>query len=259
MKLVSDARGHGLGTPGDVVTVKDGYGRNFLLPQGYAVLATRGVEKQVAQLRRAREVREIRDLGQAREVAASLSGAERQAAGPRRLRGGRLFGSVSAADVAAAVLAAGGPKLDRRRVELSSPIKVAGTHAVTVKLHPEVTANGHRGRRPAYHPLHRRPLPQSRRWGPLSGLPGGRDTPQVTGLWITTPGIRGLSPPCYQRPGRPGLPVSSNTVHRPRSVHAGWCRSLYPRLPYRSARAATRPTLCRSAGSRPVVGGGARS
>ena len=139
MKLVLTQEVTGLGTPGDVVTVKDGYGRNFLMPQGYAVLATRGVEKQVAQLRRAREVREIRDLGQAREVAASLSALSVKL--PARAGAeGRLFGSISAADVAAAVLAAGGPKLDKRRVELASPIKVAGTHAVTVKLHPEVTA-----------------------------------------------------------------------------------------------------------------------
>ena len=139
MKLVLTQEVNGLGTPGDVVTVKDGYGRNFLLPQGYAVLATRGVEKQVAQLRRAREVREIRDLGQAREVAASLT-ALAVTLPARAGSEGRLFGSVSAADVAAAVLAAGGPKLDRRRLELANPIKVAGTHAVTVKLHPEVTA-----------------------------------------------------------------------------------------------------------------------
>jgi len=139
MKLVLTQEVTGLGTPGDVVTVKDGYGRNFLMPQGYAVLATRGVEKQVAQLRRAREVREIRDLGQAREVAASLAALSVKL--PARAGAeGRLFGSISAADVAAAVLAAGGPKLDRRRLELANPIKVAGMHAVTVKLHPEVTA-----------------------------------------------------------------------------------------------------------------------
>ena len=73
MKLVLTQEVTGLGTSGDVVVVKDGYGRNYLLPQGFAVLATRGVEKQVAQLRRAREVREIRDLGQAREIAATLT------------------------------------------------------------------------------------------------------------------------------------------------------------------------------------------
>ncbi len=139
MKLVLTQEVTGLGTPGDVVEVKDGYGRNYLLPQGFAVLATRGVEKQVAQLRRAREVREIRDLGQAKEVAAVLTALSVQL--PARAGAeGRLFGSISAADVAAAVTAAGGPKLDRRRVELAAPIKVTGSHAVTVKLHPEVTA-----------------------------------------------------------------------------------------------------------------------
>lgn len=139
MRLLLTAEVTGLGGPGDVVEVKDGYGRNYLLPQRFAVLATRGVEKQVAQLRRARDVRGVRDLGDARSVAGQLQGL------PVRLRaragaGGRLFGSVTAADVADAVLEAGGPRLDRRRVELLAPIKTLGTHSVSVRLHPEVAA-----------------------------------------------------------------------------------------------------------------------
>jgi large subunit ribosomal protein L9 len=139
MKLILTQEVGNLGGPGDLVEVKDGYGRNYLVPRGLAIVATRGAEKQVAQIRRAREVREIRDLGQAREVAAAL------AALPVRLsvragNGGRLFGSVTAADVVDAVSAAGGPKLDRRRIELTEPIKSVGQHSVSVRLHPEVNA-----------------------------------------------------------------------------------------------------------------------
>jgi large subunit ribosomal protein L9 len=140
VKLILTQEVASLGGPGDLVEVKDGYGRNYLVPQGLAILATRGAEKQVAQIRRAREVRDIRDLGQAREVAASL------AALPVRLsvragNGGRLFGSVTSSDVADAVSAGGGPKLDRRRIELTEPIKIVGQHTVSVRLHPEVTAS----------------------------------------------------------------------------------------------------------------------
>ncbi len=140
MKLILTQEVGSLGGPGDLVEVKDGYGRNYLVPQGLAILATRGAEKQVSQIRRARDVREIRDLGQAREVAASL------AALPVRLsvragNGGRLFGSVTSGDVVEAVTSAGGPKLDRRRIELTEPIKLVGQHTVSVRLHPEVTAS----------------------------------------------------------------------------------------------------------------------
>jgi large subunit ribosomal protein L9 len=140
VKLILTQEVDSLGGPGDLVEVKDGYGRNYLVPRGLAIVATRGAEKQVSQIRRAREVREIRDLGQAREVASAL------AAVPVRLsvragNGGRLFGSVTSGDVADAVVAGGGPKLDRRRIELTEPIKLVGQHTVSVRLHPEVTAS----------------------------------------------------------------------------------------------------------------------
>ena len=139
MKLILKQDVSGLGAPGDVVEVADGFGRNYLLPQGKAILATKGAEKQIAAIKRAREVREVRDLGSARELASSL--AELSVKLPARAgEGGRLFGSVTAADVVAAVSKAGGPKLDKRRVVLASPIKALGTHAVTVKVHPEVDA-----------------------------------------------------------------------------------------------------------------------
>jgi large subunit ribosomal protein L9 len=141
MKLILTQEVTGLGGPGDIVEVKDGYGRNYLVPRGLAISWTRGGEKQVAQIRRGRQVREIRDLGQAQELAAQLS-ALKVTLPTRAGQGGRLFGSVTSADVVEAVKAAGGPQLDRRRVELPvAHIKTVGTHTVSVRLHPEVVAN----------------------------------------------------------------------------------------------------------------------
>jgi large subunit ribosomal protein L9 len=139
VKLILKQEVAGLGGPGDLVEVADGYGRNFLLPQGKAMLATKGAEKQIAAIRRAREVRDVRDLGSARALAAEL-GALTVTMPARAGEGGRLFGSVTATDVVDAVTRAGGPKLDKRRVVIASPIKALGTHPVTVKVHPEVDA-----------------------------------------------------------------------------------------------------------------------
>ena len=139
MKLILTGDVPNLGAPGDIVEVKDGYGRNYLLPRGLAIVATRGAEKQVATIKRAQKSREIRDLGHAREVAAQLGDLtvtiKAKAAGDS----GRLFGSVTAADVVDAVRAAGGPVLDRRAVEVPGQIKTLGNYPVTVRLHPEVT------------------------------------------------------------------------------------------------------------------------
>jgi large subunit ribosomal protein L9 len=129
-----------LGTPGDVVDVKPGYGRNYLLPEGFAIAWTKGAEKQIAVIKRARSAREIRDLGHASEVKAQLEGLQitlKARAGD----GGRLFGSITPTEVAAAVKSAGGPEIDRRRLELPGHIKSTGTYRVQLKLHPEVTAN----------------------------------------------------------------------------------------------------------------------
>lgn len=140
MKLILTQEVGGLGGPGDIVEVKDGYGRNFLVPRGLAITWSRGAESQVAQIRRGREVREIRDRGQAQDVAAQLA-ALKVTLPSRAGQGGRLFGSVTAADVVDAVKAAGGPMLDKRRVELpAAHIKTVGTHTVSVRLHPEVLA-----------------------------------------------------------------------------------------------------------------------
>ena len=139
MKLILTHDVPNLGAPGDVVEVKDGYGRNFLVPQGLAIQATKGAEKQVATIRRAREVREVRDLGHAKEIQAQLAGLE-VTLPARAGNGGRLFGSVTTSDVVEAVSKAGGPTLDRRLVTLGAPIKAVGSHTATVRLHTEVEA-----------------------------------------------------------------------------------------------------------------------
>lgn len=140
MKLILTADVPNLGAPGDIVEVKDGYGRNLLLPRKLAIPATRGAEKQVATIQRARRSREIRDLGHAKEVAGTLGSLGITITAKAAGDSGRLFGSVTPADVVDAVRAAGGPPLDRRAVEMAGQIKTVGTHEVTVRLHPEVTA-----------------------------------------------------------------------------------------------------------------------
>ena len=139
MKLILTQEVSGLGSPGDIVEVKDGYARNYLMPRGYAIAWTKGGEKQVATIKRARDARSVRDLGHAQEIKREL---EKLAVTlPARAgAGGRLFGSVTAADVVSAVQRAGGPQLDRRRLQLSGGIKSLGKHSVPVVLHPDVTA-----------------------------------------------------------------------------------------------------------------------
>ena len=139
MKLILTQEVTGLGAPGDVVEVKDGYGRNYLVPRGVAMRWTRGGEKQIESIRRGRQVREIREAGDAKAVKGRLEGLSVRL--PVRSGGtGRLFGAVTVADIVAAISKAGGPDVDKRRVEVGSPIKTIGAHQVTVRLHPEVTA-----------------------------------------------------------------------------------------------------------------------
>ncbi|MFI6324855.1 50S ribosomal protein L9 [Nonomuraea sp. NPDC050556] len=140
MKLILTTEVSGLGAPGDIVEVKDGYGRNYLVPRGFAILWTRGGEKQIASIKKARDAREIRDLGTAKEVAGQL-GALKVKLTTRAGESGRLFGSITTGDIADAVTKAGGPKLDRRRIEIVNPIKSVGSHKVSVKLHPEISAS----------------------------------------------------------------------------------------------------------------------
>ncbi|MGI8761872.1 MAG: 50S ribosomal protein L9 [Jatrophihabitantaceae bacterium] len=140
MKLILTREVAGLGLAGDVVEVADGYGRNFLVPRGAAITWSKGAEKQIVQIRRARDAREIRDLGHAREIKAELEKLS-VTLGARAGDGGRLFGSITAADVAGAVKDAGGPLLDRKRIQLPGHIKTTGSHTVTVDLHPDVVAS----------------------------------------------------------------------------------------------------------------------
>ena len=139
MKLILTQEVAGLGGPGDIVEVKDGYGRNYLLPRGAALRWTRGGEKQIASIQRGREVRDVRDLGQAGEVKGKLE-ALAITLPVRAGDGGRLFGAVTVNDIVAAVSKAGGPAIDKRRIEIGQPIKTVGAHQVTVRVHPEVTA-----------------------------------------------------------------------------------------------------------------------
>jgi len=140
MKLILTADVPNLGAPGDSVEVKDGYGRNFLVPQGMAVAATRGAEKQVATIRRAREARTVRDLDHANEIKQALQGLT-VTLPAHAGEGGRLFGSITAADVVSAIAKAGGPKLDKRSVVIKSAIKSVGSHPVQVKVHGDVEVN----------------------------------------------------------------------------------------------------------------------
>ncbi|GGT68060.1 MULTISPECIES: 50S ribosomal protein L9 [Streptomyces] len=139
MKIILTHEVSGLGAAGDVVDVKDGYARNYLVPRGFAIRWTKGGEKDVAQIRRARKIHEIATIEQANEIKARLEGVKVRLA-VRSGDAGRLFGSVTPADIATAIKSAGGPDVDKRRVELGSPIKTLGSHQVSVRLHPEVAA-----------------------------------------------------------------------------------------------------------------------
>jgi large subunit ribosomal protein L9 len=140
MKLILTQEVSGLGSPGDVVEVAGGYGRNYLVPRKLAMHWTRGAEKQIEMIKRGRAAREIRGLDDAKQMAGELEGMSVQLA-TRAGASGRLFGSVSPADIAAAVRKAGGPEVDRRRIEITNPIKTIGSHQVKVRLHPEVVAS----------------------------------------------------------------------------------------------------------------------
>ncbi|GAB2911979.1 50S ribosomal protein L9 [Streptomyces mayteni] len=140
MKIILTSEVSGLGTAGDVVEVKDGYARNYLLPRGAAIRWTKGGQKDVEQIRRGRKIREIASIEQANDVKAQLEGVTVRLK-VRAGTGGRLFGSVTPADIVSAVKAAGGPDVDKRRIELSTPIKSLGSHRISIRLHPEVVAN----------------------------------------------------------------------------------------------------------------------
>ncbi len=141
MKLILTAAVENLGEPGDLVEVRDGYARNYLLPRNFAIVATRGAEKQVEGIRRAQEARAVRDLDHANELKQALEGLDNVSLTVKTHDSGKLFGSVSAADVAGAIRTAGGPAVDKRNVELpKGHIKALGSYPVVVNLHPKVAA-----------------------------------------------------------------------------------------------------------------------
>lgn len=137
MKVLLRSDVSGVGKRGDLVDVADGYARNFLVPKGFAIKATPGVERQAASMRRSRDVRDAHLRSTAEEIARTLvpqvititarAGAE-----------GKLFGSITTADVAEAVQAQTGLELDKRDLEIAEPIKALGSHGVSARLHSDV-------------------------------------------------------------------------------------------------------------------------
>jgi large subunit ribosomal protein L9 len=140
MKLILTAEVPKLGAPGDIVEVRDGYGRNYLLPQGKAIVATRGAEKQIATIKRAQMAKEIRGVDHAKEIKATLETLTVRISARATGDGSKLFGSISNANVASAIRAAGGPSVDRHAIDVGGHIKSVGAHTATVKLHPGVVA-----------------------------------------------------------------------------------------------------------------------
>ena len=139
MKLILTAAVDNLGEPGDIVEVKDGYGRNFLLPRGLAITATRGAEKQIEDIKRAQADRQVRDLDHAKELRDQLDQLTGVQVKVRTSESGKLFGSVQAGDIADAVKAAGGPSLDKRRIDVPKGLVTkTGGYQVKVKLHDDV-------------------------------------------------------------------------------------------------------------------------
>ena len=139
MKLILTNEVSGLGAAGDVLDVKDGYARNFLLPRGLATPWTKGGQKQVDAIITARATRAVKSLEEAKQLKGRLE-SSRVTLTAKAGAGGRLFGAVSSADIASAVKASGGPELDRRKIEVKGHIKTVGAYEALVRLHPEVQA-----------------------------------------------------------------------------------------------------------------------
>jgi large subunit ribosomal protein L9 len=139
MKLILTQEVDGLGAPGDVVEVKDGYGRNYLVPRGLGIRWSRGGEKTIESIKAARTARAVRDEDHAKDVKAKLE-ANAVMVKVRAGEGGRLFGAVTTTEIAEAITAVSGEKVDRRTIVVVNPIKTLGAHEVSVKLHDEVSA-----------------------------------------------------------------------------------------------------------------------
>ena len=139
MKLILTQEVDGLGAPGDVVEVKDGYGRNYLVPRGLGIRWTRGGEKTIESIKTARASRAARDAGHAQEIKTKLESSPVNVK-VRAGEGGRLFGAVTTGEIADAIAETAGEKVDRRTIVVAQPIKTLGAHEVSVKLHDEVSA-----------------------------------------------------------------------------------------------------------------------
>ena len=137
MKVVLRDDVENIGRKGDLIEVTDGFARNFLVPRGLAMKATKGVVQQAEAMRRNREARDARDREAAQALADQLTG-KRIELRARAGEGGRLFGSVTSAEVADAVRAQTGVELDRRKTQLAEPLKELGAVEVPVKLHADV-------------------------------------------------------------------------------------------------------------------------
>lgn len=138
-KLILTHEVTGLGAPGDVVEVKTGYGRNYLIPQGFAVPWSRGGEKQIEQIKAARSAREHATIEEAKDLKARLEATSVRLT-VKAGEGGRLFGSVRPTDVADAVAAQGLGSVDKRKIEISSTIKSTGEHEATIRLRDDLIA-----------------------------------------------------------------------------------------------------------------------
>ena len=138
-KLILTNEVAGLGSAGDVVEVKNGYARNYLIPQGFAVTWTRGGEKQVASIRAARDARAIHVHEEAVALKDSIEAAKVKLTVKAGAEG-RLFGAVKTGDIADAVKAAGLGELDKRKIHITSPIKSVGEHEATIRLRDDLTA-----------------------------------------------------------------------------------------------------------------------
>jgi large subunit ribosomal protein L9 len=127
----------GMGRKGDVLDVADGYARNYLLPKGFALVATPGVEAQAEAMRKARQARIAAERAEAAEIAKVLGNTTVRVTA-KAGREGKLFGSVSASDIAAAIAAQTGTEVDRRSIDITDAIKTTGSHSVVARLHSEV-------------------------------------------------------------------------------------------------------------------------
>jgi len=139
MKIILTQEVDGVGTAGDIVEVKDGYGRNYLIPRGFALRWTKGGEKTVEQIKAARSSKALRDETHATEVKTKLEAAPINVS-VKAGAAGRLFGSVTVNEIAAALSATAGEQLDKRAIIVGNAIKSLGAHQVSVKLHDDVSA-----------------------------------------------------------------------------------------------------------------------